>query len=110
MSFQLRYSPQAQRDMDAVWDGVLEASCDVDVADRYVEEFADRIAEKRRFPRSGSPLYYRGLFTGYFSVNYKAYRAFYRVREDYIEVSRIIPTKRDFMRVLFGLEDGGERE
>ena len=110
MSFRLRYSPQAQRDMDAVWDGVLEASGDVDVAERYVEEFADRIAEKRRFPRSGSPLYYRGLFTGYYTVNYKAYRAFYRVREDYIEVSRIIPTKRDFMRVLFGLEDGGEQE
>ena len=88
--------------MDGVWDDVLEASREPDVADQYVEDFADKIAEKKLFPNSGIPLHYRGLFTGFYSVNFKAYKAFYRVMEDYIEVLRIIPAKRDYMKVLFG--------
>ena len=48
------------------------------------------------------PLQYRGLFTGFYSVNYKKYKAFYRVREGYIEVIRIIMAKRDYMTILFG--------
>ena len=48
------------------------------------------------------PLRYRGMFTGFYSVNFKAYKAFYRVIEDYIEVLRIIPAKCNYMRILFG--------
>ena len=105
MSYQIRYAPAAQRDMDAVWDGVADASGSYDLADKYVEDFADKIAAKKEYPRSGIPLYYRGLFTGYYSVSFKAYKAFYRVREGYIEVARILLMKQDYMRVLFGVED-----
>jgi plasmid stabilization system protein ParE len=90
------------RDMDAVWDGVYETSRNFDIADRYVSEFTDEIEAKKLLPFSGSPLQYRGLFTGYYSVNFKKYKAFYRVRDSYIEVARIIMAKRDYMRILFG--------
>ena len=102
MNDSVRYTPQAMRDMDAVWDGVYEASKNYDIADRYVDAFIEEIAAKRLFPFSGIPLQYRGLFTGFYSVNYKKYKAFYRVREDYIEVIRIIMAKRDYMTILFG--------
>jgi plasmid stabilization system protein ParE len=102
MNYSIRYTPQAMRDMDAVWDGVYEASRNFDIADRYVSEFTDEIEAKKLFPFSGSPLQYRGLFTGYYSVNFKKYKAFYRVRDSYIEVARIIMAKRDYMRILFG--------
>ena len=102
MSFELRYSPEAQQDMDKVWDDVAFASGDFDVADRYVEEFADIVASKKDYPRSGRPLQYRGLFTGFYSVDYKAYKAFYRVTDDWIEVIRIIPQKMDYLKILFG--------
>ena len=102
MNYSIRYTSQAMRDMDTVWDGVYEVSKEYDIADRYVEEFADAIAEKRCFPFSGIPLQYRGLFTGFYSVNYKKYKAFYRVRDGYIEVIRIIMSKRDYMTILFG--------
>lgn len=102
MSYSIRYTPQAMRDMDAVWDGVYEASRNYDIADRYVNEFADEIAAKKLFPFSGIPLEYRGLFTGFYSVNFKKYKAFYRVRDGYIEVARIIMAKRDYMKILFG--------
>jgi len=88
--------------MDEVWSDVLEVSKETAVADKYVEDFADKIAEKKVFPNSGIPLYYRGLFTGFYSVNFKAYKAFYRVMEDHIEVLRIIHAKQDYMRILFG--------
>lgn len=102
MNYSIRYTPQAMRDMDAVWDGVYEASKNYDLADRYVEELVNEISTKRQFPRSGIPLQYRGLFTGFYSVNYKKYKAFYRVREGNIEVIRIILAKRDYMTILFG--------
>lgn len=102
MTYSIRYSPEAMRDMDAVWDGVFEASGNADIADRYIDGLADEIASQRRFPFSGSPLQYRGLFTGFYSINYKKYKAFYRVRENYIEVLRIILAKRDYMTILFG--------
>ena len=102
MIYSIRYTPEAVRDMDAVWDGVYEASMSPDIADRYVVEFADAIAEKKLFSLSGIQLQYRGLFTGFYSVNSKKYKAFYRVVGNYIEVLRIIIAKRDYMNILFG--------
>ena len=102
MKYKIRYTPAAQKDMDAVWDGVLEASASYDIADKYVEEFADKIAAKRDFPESGIPLYYRGLFTGFYSVNFKAYKAFYRINDGYIEVIRVLLAKMEYMKILFG--------
>lgn len=102
MNYKIRYSPAAQKDMDDVWNGVLEASASYDIADKYVEEFTDKIAAKRNFPESGTPLYYRGLFTGFYLVNFKAYKAFYRINDGYIEVTRVLPAKMEYMRILFG--------
>lgn len=102
MKYKIRYSPAAQKDMDDVWDGVLEASASYDIADKYVEEFANQIAAKKDFPESGIPLYYRGLFTGFYSVNFKAYKAFYRINDGYIEVTRVLLAKREYMKILFG--------
>jgi len=104
MKYSIRYAPQAQRDMEAVWDSVVEASGSFDLADQYVTEFADAIAEKKEFPFSGIPLYYRGLFTGYYSVNFKAYKAFYRIRDNCLEVARILMMKQDYMKALFGIQ------
>ncbi len=101
MKYKLRYSLPAQKDMDDVWDGVVEASASYDIADKYVNAFADKIAEKKDFPKSGLPLCYRGLFTGFYSVNFKAYKAFYRINDGYIEVIRVLPAKTDYMKILF---------
>ena len=102
MKYKIRYTPVAQKDMDAVWDGVLEASASYDIADKYVEEFSDKIAAKKDYPESGIPLYYRGLFTGFYSVNFKAYKAFYRINDGYIEVIRVLLAKMEYMKILFG--------
>lgn len=100
--YSLRYTPEAVRDMDLLWDDVYEASKDFDTADRYVREFDLEISKKKKYPLTGNPLVYRGLFTGFYYVNFKKYMAFYRVKGEFIEVIRIIMSKRDYMSVLFG--------
>ncbi len=101
-TYKIKFSPLAMRDMDTVWDGVYEASKSFDIADEYVSEFTDKIVKKKDYPRSGIPLTYKGLFTGFYFVNYKKYNAFYRVNEDYIEVARVLLATMDYMVVLFG--------
>ena len=105
MKYRLRYSQKALRDMDAVWDGVFEASKDIETTEKYANEFMDEIAGRKEYPQSGIPLYYMGLFTGYYSVNYKAYKAFYRIRDGFMEVARILPMKLDYMGKLFNCLD-----
>lgn len=100
--YKVRLSPLALHDMDNVWDGVYEASKSYDIADKYVLEFTEVILKKKDFPHSGIPLTYKGLFTGFYSVNYKKYKAFYRIKDDYIEVVRILLATMDYMLVLFG--------
>ncbi len=101
MIYKIRFSPLAQKDMDKVWDDVFEASKEIDVASKYVEDFIQVILGKKEYPESGIPLCYRGLFTGYYSVNFKAYKAFYRIKEEYIEILRIFMMKQDYIKILF---------
>ncbi len=101
MKFLIQYSPAAQSDLTSVWEGAYAASKSFDTADKYTDELMDRIGAKADFPHSGIPLCYRGLFTGFYSVNYKAYKAFYRVTEKNLEVIRILPIKIDYLKILF---------
>ena len=50
MTYSIRYSPEAVRDMDVVWDGVLKASGSYDIADRYIDELRAVIAAKKTYP------------------------------------------------------------
>lgn len=102
IKYKIRYTPAAMRDMDEVWDDVYEISKESDIADQYVNDFIDEIEKKKQFPLSGIPIIYRGLFTGFYAVNFKKYKAFYRVYDSYIEIIRIIMEKRDYMKILFG--------
>lgn len=106
MSFKIRYTPKAQADIESVWNDVYEASKSYDCSDKYVDDLLDVISKKRNFPNSGIPLVYRGLFTGFYSVNFKSYKAFYRIKDNYIEIIRVILAKRDYLQIIFN--DNGE--
>ena len=97
----LRYTPQAVRDMDSVWEDVYDASQSPDIADKYIKDFAEVIAGKKQFPKSGTPLRYKGLFTGFYYVIFKKYMAFYRIEDNYVEVARVLYGRRDYMQILF---------
>ena len=102
MIYRLKYSPIAEDDLGQVWDDVWEASRDLDVSDRYVEGIRSALRQQIKYPRTGSPLSYMGEFTGLYSVTFKEYTAFYRIHGDVIEVARILFSRSDYMKTLFG--------
>ena len=106
MTYKVKYSKVAIRDMDRMWAEVYEASKRPDTANRYIEDFLKKVGEKKDFPQSGTPLYYEDGFTGYYYVVFKAYIAFYRVEGDSMLVDRVLFGKSDYMRTLrFAVED-----
>ena len=102
MTYKLYYSPESLDDLDRVWSEVWEASQDIEVTDQYVKGIRDAIGEKKRFPKTGTPLTYMGEFTGIYSVTFKEYMAFYRLHGDSMEVGRVLYSKSDYIRILFG--------
>ena len=102
MDYQIKYSPTAEDDFDRVWDEVWEASKDFDVADRYVSDFREAIRQKKKYPKTGSMLSYMGEFTGIYYVAFKEYVAFYRIHGNLIEVVRVLFSRSDYMKTLFG--------
>ena len=97
----IEYSPIAIRDLDRVWAEVFEASASTELATKYIDDLMDQVSAKRDFPNSGSPLYYEGMFTGFYFVVFKSYLAFYKVEVDRMLVSRVVYGKSDYMRTLF---------
>lgn len=96
------YSRAAIRDLDHVWFDVFEASHSEETASRYVSDFIEKIEAKARFAGSGSPLYFKDTFTGYYFIVFKSYMAFYRLDGETMCIDRIIYGRRDYMRLLFG--------
>ena len=101
MSYRIEYSPIAIRDLDRVWAEIYESSKSEETTLNYVDGLMDQISAKRVFPKSGSPLYYEGDFTGYYFVVFKSYMAFYHVQDDVIFVDRVVYGKSDYMRTIF---------
>lgn len=106
ITYEIEYSPEAIRDLDDVFEDVLTASKDIEITHKYIEELQDKVDSMVKRPKTGTPLYYDDLFTGYYSVRFKEYLAFYRLDETKILVDRILFRKRDYMRVLFGIDKG----
>ena len=80
---------------------VFEASASEETATKYVDDLMNQILAKQNFPKSGAPLYYEGLFTGFYFVTFKSYMAFYKVETDRMLVSRVVYGKSDYMRTIF---------
>ena len=100
MSARLVYSPTALADLEQVWDDVYEASGDVETADAFLEALRAAVRAKAAFPRSGHPVNYYGVFTGFYWVRHRTYLAFYRLRDDRMEVARVLHHRRDCLSVL----------
>ncbi len=97
----IEYSPLALRDLDRIWGEVFESSGSTEIAEKYISDLMDQIRNKREFPKSGSPLYYEDIFTGYYFIVFKAYMAFYQVDSSRILITRIVYRKSDYMRIIF---------
>ena len=105
MRYPLSFSPQAREDLLRVWDEVYAVSLDGDTADRYTKDLLQELRLMAEYPKAGLPLYVNDLFTGLYSVNFKAYKSFYRLQESRLEVLRILPARSDYLKILFPEEE-----
>ena len=103
-SYRIRYSPIALNDLEQVWDEVWESSRDFDIADNYTEGIRSAVKGIVNHPKTGERLYYDNVFTGIYYVNYKKYSAFYRIRDGYIEVGRILFNRSDYIKKIIHFE------
>ena len=98
--YEVVYSREAIRDLDDVWEQVAMASKDQDITEKYLDELQDTIEEMGKHPKTGIPLYYDDVFTGYYHVNFKEYMAFYRIEGFKMLVERVLYAKMDYIRRL----------
>ena len=101
MKYKVAYSKAAVRDLDRVWAEVYNASKSYEVTTRYMDGLMVAVEEKADYPKSGVPLYYEDIFTGYYFVTFKAYMAFYRLEGRSMFVDRVLFGKNDYLRELF---------
>lgn len=102
ITYEIKYSPEAIKDMDDIFKDVHTASCNLEITQKYLDELQDKLESMALHPKTGTPLFYEELFTGYYSVRFKEYLAFYRLEENIMFVDRVLFRKRDYMRILFG--------
>ena len=67
----------------------------------YMDDLLDAVEEKADFPKSGVPIYYEDVFTGYYFVIFKAYMVFYRLEGSCMFVDRVLFGKSEYLRTLF---------
>ena len=103
MNYKIQYSPEAQNDLDEIWEYILLELGNPDAAENVINKLLDIIDTLEDFPERGVPLSsvveiesdYRFVLSG-------NYIAFYRVVEKTVYVDRVLYQKRDYLKVLFG--------
>ncbi len=103
--YDIEYSPESIKDLDDVFTDVLTASSSLEITHKYLDELQDKVESMAKRPKTGTPLYYEDLFTGYYFVRFKEYLAFYRLEDTRMLVDRILFRKRDYIRILLGSKD-----
>ncbi len=108
MRSNIRYSKEALRDLDDIWDHIAHELQNPSAAKHTVDKIIDAVSRLEDFPEMGSPLSavvydssgYRFLVSGNYMV-------FYRPHGSNVYVDRVLYGRRDYLRILFGEISGG---
>ena len=109
MGNNIRYSKEALRDLDDIWDHIAQELQNPSAAKRVVDRIMDAVDQLKTFPLMGSPLAavtvesgdHRFLVSG-------SYMIFYRPHGSDVYVDRVLYGRRDYLRILFGDISGEE--
>ena len=103
MKHKLRYSAQARKDLDEIWDYIVADLGNPIAAEKTVNRIMDDIDRLAAFPEMGAMLRnVTHMVTDYRYIVSGNYMAFYRTYDNTVYVVRILYGRRDYMRVLFG--------
>ncbi|MBE5791911.1 MAG: type II toxin-antitoxin system RelE/ParE family toxin [Clostridia bacterium] len=101
----LKYSPEALKDLDEIWDYIYSDLCNPDAADHTVDAILVKTESLREFPFSGAPLdTISRIHSDYRFVPANNFLAFYRVQDGVVYIDRILYGRRDCLRTLLGLK------
>lgn len=102
MKNSIHYSPEAQNDMDEIWEYIVVELCNPQAAENTVNKIIDAVDELENFTEIGALLSsvtdmesdYRFLISGNYMV-------FYRVNGQDVYIDRVLYGRRDYLRILF---------
>lgn len=102
MKNKIYYSPEANRDLDEIWNYIVSDIQNPSAAENTVNRILDAVDQLADFAEIGAPLSsiaevesnYRVLVTG-------SYLTFYRAQGNKVYIDRILYGRRDYLRILF---------
>lgn len=96
----LKYAPEALKDLDDIWEYIHSDLGNPDAADNTVNAILDRVEALREFPYSGAPLdAISRICSDYRFVKAGNYLAFYRVCEGIVYIDRVLYERRNYLRI-----------
>lgn len=102
MKHKLRYSAQARKDLDEIWDYIVADLGNCIAAEKTVNRIIDDIERLADFPEMGLMLRnVAHMVTDYRYIVSGNYMAFYRVSDKTVYIVRVLYGRREYMRVLF---------
>lgn len=102
MKVSVKFSPEALKDLDEIYDYIANVLKSPDAADNTVNKILDKTDLLFDNPEIGTQLFFENdLFSGYRYLVSDNYLAFYRISADSIFVDRVIYGKRNYMKILF---------
>ncbi len=101
--FKLKVSPQAAEDLLEIKEYIENELQNPIAAQNTVLQIVETYEDLVNFPESGIPVdRYVNFPTDYKFVLANNYSIFYRIEGELVKVVRILYSKRDFVRILFG--------
>ncbi|MCI8599329.1 MAG: type II toxin-antitoxin system RelE/ParE family toxin [Lachnospiraceae bacterium] len=102
MKNNIYYSPEAQNDLDEIWEYISAELCNPQAAENTITKIMDTVDELKDFSEIGALLSsvtevesdYRFLLSGNYMI-------FYRVIEKNVYIDRVLYGRRDYLRTLF---------
>lgn len=102
MKVSVKFSPEALKDLDEIYDYIANVLKSPDAADNTVNKILDKTDLLSDDPEIGTQLFFENdLFSGYRYIVSDNYLAFYRITNESVFVDRVIYGKRDYMKILF---------
>ncbi len=102
MKVSVKFSPEALKDLDEIYDYIANVLKSPDAADNTVNKILDKTDLLSDNPEIGTQLFFENdLYSGYRYLVSDNYLAFYRISADSIFVDRVIYGKRNYMKILF---------
>jgi plasmid stabilization system protein ParE len=101
--YKLQYSRLALLDLKEIEEYISEESLSSDVAENVVMNILDTVKKLESFPEIGTQIdKFVPFVSDYRMLVADNYLVFYRLEESNVYIDRIIHSRRNYIRILFG--------